>query len=242
MDIIERVKIEDIRRANPKMIFYAAHTCWWTHNENHLSHIPWSEAEIKGLAETMRLNSGNPDAPLDGFLNRARQAAPQLPCDPRGSVLFQTDKIEAFLQSAESNSRHYGRHGLRAFMAAHHDNCYVSFEDLRHTSGQEWSEYNDALDRIDELKQNPLRPDSPKLIAGLRTWLGDEGVAFFTEVHNQYGRLNVNWMEGSIPHPVHLREGIQIRNKLRSLTAFLWADTEYENKWEECVLRAIGKL
>lgn len=116
MEIIERITLEEIRKAKPVMIFYAANTCWWTHDPAHLGTLPGKHP---------------------------------LPCDPRGSVLFQTDDIEGFLKAAENNLTHYGKHGLRAFMAAHHLNCVVSLSDQRATSAEGWDEYNDALDRLD---------------------------------------------------------------------------------------------
>lgn len=69
-----------------------------------------------------------------------------LPCDPRGGVLFQTEDVEGFLRSAEENPDHYGRHGLRAFMAAHHLNCLYSEGDPRPWCMATWDEYNEALD------------------------------------------------------------------------------------------------
>ena len=72
-----------------------------------------------------------------------------IPCDPRGGVLLQTDDVRGFLQEAKDNTERYGKHGLRAFMAAHHDNCQVSETDERRTCMRTWDEYNDALDRLD---------------------------------------------------------------------------------------------
>lgn len=69
-----------------------------------------------------------------------------LPCDPRGGMLFETTDVEGFLARAEANPDFYGRHGLRAFMAAHHLNCVVSKEDARSTCFRIWDEYNDILD------------------------------------------------------------------------------------------------
>jgi hypothetical protein len=69
-----------------------------------------------------------------------------LPCDPRGGVLMQTDKVESFLSRAEAEPSFYGKHGLRTFMAAHHDNCQVSDTDTRRTCLTDWNEYNKALD------------------------------------------------------------------------------------------------
>lgn len=75
-----------------------------------------------------------------------------IPCDPRGAPLFETDDAEGFLRRAEQIPEHYGRHGLRAFMAAHHLNAVVGVSDLRATCGTEWEEYNAALDRLDARK------------------------------------------------------------------------------------------
>lgn len=69
-----------------------------------------------------------------------------LPCDPRGGVLFQTNDIETFLQSAEKNNEHYGVHGIKAFEAAHHLNTVVSSIDGRSTCFQSWDDYNQILD------------------------------------------------------------------------------------------------
>lgn len=75
---------------------------------------------------------------------------PGLPCDPRGGVLFQTEDVEGFLRGAEENPDHYGRHGLRAFVSAHHLNCQRSEEDARPWCMRTWEEYNDALDILDD--------------------------------------------------------------------------------------------
>lgn len=70
-----------------------------------------------------------------------------LPCDPRGGMLFETDNVEKFLSCAEAATEHYGRHGLRAFIAAHHDNCRT--EDGRPWCAESWEHYNAAIDRLD---------------------------------------------------------------------------------------------
>lgn len=150
MEIIERVSIEDVKNAKPEMIWYAANTCWWTHDPKHLSTLPISEADIRRSAEMLRANSSTPNAPIGSFMERARRAHGRgLPCDPRGSVLFQTDDAAGFLKAAELHGSHYGRHGIRAFMAAHHQNCVLTLVDERPWSGASWDEYNDALDRLD---------------------------------------------------------------------------------------------
>lgn len=110
--IFENITLADVRAAKPKKIFYAANTCWWTHDPAHLGRKP---------------DSG-------------------LPCDPRGSVLFETEDVEGFLQAAEAHPEHYGKHGLRAFLAAHHQNACLNG---RPWSAGSWDSYNSALDRLD---------------------------------------------------------------------------------------------
>lgn len=68
----------------------------------------------------------------------------QLPCDPRGSVLFETDKPLDFIEAAEKNQNHYGKHGLEAFVAAYHGN--VTTDAGRPTSFDSWDEYNTLID------------------------------------------------------------------------------------------------
>ncbi|CAA7621097.1 hypothetical protein [Magnetospirillum sp. UT-4] len=72
-----------------------------------------------------------------------------LPCGPRGEGLM-TAPLREFLAAAKANPAHYGKHGLRAFMAAYHGNCLK--EDAtgaRPWSLQTWVEYNAALDAMD---------------------------------------------------------------------------------------------
>ncbi len=73
-----------------------------------------------------------------------------LPCDPSAGVLYQTDDVKGFFVAAAENATHYGKHGLRAFVAAHHLNCVVSAQDTRPTCFDNWQAYNDILDRWDQ--------------------------------------------------------------------------------------------
>lgn len=80
-----------------------------------------------------------------------------LPTDPRGGVLFEIDDVAGFIEAAKKNQQHYGRHGFRAFMAAHHQNCIQSLELPIAWCAQGWMEYNDALDRLDERTKVPVQ-------------------------------------------------------------------------------------
>ena len=77
-----------------------------------------------------------------------------LPCDPRGGMLMMTNRgsAEGFLDDAEANPQRYGKHGIRAFMAAHNDNCVVSHSDNRNTCLAKWSDYEALIDELDRRK------------------------------------------------------------------------------------------
>lgn len=125
--------VEDIRKLKPKMIYYGAQTPWWTHDPAHLC----STGKLK-----MMMKTGQHDKEMKEV------ESPGLPCDPLGGMLMQTDKVDAFLDAAKANPQHHGKHGLRAFEAAHHSNaqalnivkCFKS-----------WDLYNAWLDRVDSL-------------------------------------------------------------------------------------------
>jgi hypothetical protein len=72
---------------------------------------------------------------------------PDVPLDPAGAPLFQTDDVEGFLASAEAEPEHYGRHGLEAFILAYHGNV-VSTDGLPRCSPH-WEQYNKLLDALE---------------------------------------------------------------------------------------------
>lgn len=154
MEVIENISFGDELLVKAETIYYAANTCWWTHDPAHLSRTPpATEEQIRRTADNFRLNSGRHLDPLENFMERARRAhAHRLPADPRGSVLYETNKVRGFLEAAETHPEFYGRHGLRAFMATHHLNCILSLDDPRPWSESKWDAYNDALDRLDARK------------------------------------------------------------------------------------------
>ena len=69
----------------------------------------------------------------------------------------------------------------------------------------------------------------------LKEWLGPDGINHFQKIKAKYGEINVVWMEGSIPHSVHLREGMQVRNKLRNITECSYSDSWYDDNWVRLV-------
>lgn len=81
--------------------------------------------------------------------------------------------------------------------------------------------------------------DHSELIRQVREWLGEDGIRFFREVKQEHGKVDAVWNEGGIPHPVHFREGMQVRNKLRELTNFSWTAHEYDDRWVGIIEEAI---
>lgn len=69
--IVRRITLEDIRALSPKpkMIFYGANTCWWTHDPNHLSR------NTSGLPCDPRGGVLLQTENVEGFLNAAEEAA-----------------------------------------------------------------------------------------------------------------------------------------------------------------------
>lgn len=81
--------------------------------------------------------------------------------------------------------------------------------------------------------------DYKDLIPELAQWLGDTGLYFFRELKEKYGNIDCCYIEGGMPHPVHFREGIKVRNKLRELTNNTWTVYEYDNTWAEIIDKCI---
>lgn len=80
-----------------------------------------------------------------------------LPCDPRGAMLFETQRGDAlkFIQLAIDNPDRYGKHGLRTFMAALHGCVHAvtilqcGSEKCLPTCLDTWNDYNRLIDLKD---------------------------------------------------------------------------------------------
>lgn len=83
-----------------------------------------------------------------------------------------------------------------------------------------------------------------ELVVAVRRYLGDEGHEFFSGCLRDHGTvsplLSVDTAIGTIPHPVHFREGMSVRNFMRS-TGLCdgWTDHDFDNLWMETVSRAL---
>lgn len=78
-----------------------------------------------------------------------------------------------------------------------------------------------------------------ELVEKLREWLGEDGINFFLSLQEKHGEDfgTAVWMEGRIPHPVHFREGMQVRNFLRQHVD--WDAIRLDEEWSDLVREAI---
>lgn len=73
---------------------------------------------------------------------------------------------------------------------------------------------------------------SEELIKATHKWLGKDGLDFFKGIKEKHGQINAVWMEEGIPHPVHFREGMQVRNFMRSTKLCEgWNAHDFDNNW-----------
>ena len=101
----------------------------------------------------------------------------------------------------------------------------------------------------------------PEFIKALLKWLGYDGVAFFEMCLDEYQTLCACWdvpLPGiqkhspakkavklgpgqyTIPHSVHFREGMAVRNFMRKSGFFKdFNSYDFDNYWEEAVLAAL---
>lgn len=84
------------------------------------------------------------------------------------------------------------------------------------------------------------RRKEEKLVKRVRKWLGKGGVSFFKSMREKHGSVSPIFMEDGIPHPVHFREGMQVRNFLRKTGLCKgWGAHDYDNNWMEIIKKAI---
>ena len=84
------------------------------------------------------------------------------------------------------------------------------------------------------------RPIHPELIKKTKEWLSVDGHQFFKELLEVHGKVNAVFMEGPVPHLVHFREGMQIRNFMRtSNMCDDWDDHDFDDNWVELIEKAL---
>ncbi len=80
-----------------------------------------------------------------------------------------------------------------------------------------------------------------ELIIGLRKWLGGAGVRFFTWCKTKHGEISPVYVEDGLPHPVHFREGMSVRNFLTTTEYCKNKDIHWlDNNWAILVEEALN--
>jgi hypothetical protein len=89
-------------------------------------------------------------------------------------------------------------------------------------------------------KKKPERDIPEELPRHIRAHLGERGVEFFRKVLEDYGTVHAILDVGGMPHPIHFREGMNIRNAMRA-SGYCdgWTDHELDEYWDRVVIRAL---
>lgn len=79
-----------------------------------------------------------------------------------------------------------------------------------------------------------------EIIQRTHKYLGEGGRDLFKKYKEEHGTVSPVLYDGLIPHPVHFREGMQIRNFLRTLDDCKdWTDHDFDDTWSEVIERVI---
>jgi len=77
---------------------------------------------------------------------------------------------------------------------------------------------------------------SQESLQKVKAWLTDLGIEHFKNLKEKYGEVCCVYSDGGIPHPVHLREGMEVRNFLRTLSeCYDWTDYDFDDNWDKII-------
>lgn len=80
-----------------------------------------------------------------------------------------------------------------------------------------------------------------EVVKGLKSWLGEPGERYFQWCIDTHGEICCVYNEHGIPHPVHLCEGMQVRNFLRTTDYCKNKDTHWlDDNWAILVQEALN--
>lgn len=133
---IDQIKT-DIESGKCKRIYFSAHTLWWTHLDEDLISAGAAGKKAQAMIMDKRLKDTRIPAEertrMSGLFEIAKKSS--IPLDPSGSPLMQMENPAKWISEAELKPEHFGKHGLAAFLKAHHQNCGgLCFQD--------WNSYN----------------------------------------------------------------------------------------------------
>ena len=137
---IEQVKA-DILSDKSDMIIYSTSTLWWTHLWKDVEEATAQGVKAQDIRHAELLNDPkfpeNEKIRLRALMGMMRKGH-QTPLDPTGSPLMQIKECMDWVTEAEKKPEHFGRHGLKAFILAHHQNSVKPCKT--------WEEYNLIID------------------------------------------------------------------------------------------------
>ena len=139
---IKQVK-EDIKKGISKRVYYSTDSLWWTHLDSDVEEATEQGKEcLKKDIEDKLQNNRIPEAQKTLMkANLVRIDDSPTPLDPYGAPLYQIDPPSIWVDQAEKNPEHFGKHKTQALMKMHHQNC----------NGQlfrNWKDINEFIDNI----------------------------------------------------------------------------------------------
>lgn len=78
-----------------------------------------------------------------------------------------------------------------------------------------------------------------ELVDHVKTRIGPHGCKLFKDYKEKHGTICPTFLRGVVPWPVHLREGMAVRNIMRDLPVCKdWTDHDFDDNWT----KVIGKV
>jgi hypothetical protein len=85
-----------------------------------------------------------------------------------------------------------------------------------------------------------MQPVPYELVKAVKEFLGPLGIDLFNHYLDKYGEVSPVFVQDGLPHPVHFREGMHVRNFMRG-TPYCrgWDAYDLDNQWADIVLTAL---
>lgn len=142
---IETIKA-DIQSGVCTHIYWSANSPWWTHLKSDVDAATEQGRKAMLAVIDRKIKEATNQGQLKHLENIKKEYETRLengmiiPLDPTGSPLYMTDNPLDFIKKSEGRPGHFGRHGIKAFLMAHHQNTKVH--------GLNWNFYNQMLDQL----------------------------------------------------------------------------------------------
>lgn len=117
--------LSDIRTKQSTKIYFSEFCLWWTHLESDLQ-----QSTQRGREYRKAIGQKNGAA----IMNLLTET------DPLGNPVKVFDKPGRWVRQSIMNPGHFGKHGVKAFLKTHHQNCSTYFSNR-------FQGYNDLIDQ-----------------------------------------------------------------------------------------------